>query len=231
MIETLLLSVSVFFIAAPLYFYLAKKKAEKKYFDEVNRLRAKVEQLEQKEIKLLVQISRLRDDIADIETEKNEVIRKVFGEEQTVGGINTLKSEKEAVVPHTSSSASKDDLNDLSKLMERASELRLTALRDNMKKLITEIEGELSKSNVEKDFKIVGADFIAVLSQKFPDLSVNEVRICTYIRLGYATKEIAGFLNVEPESVSKARNRLRKKLGINSKTHIEDFLDEMMKNP
>jgi DNA-binding CsgD family transcriptional regulator len=106
--------------------------------------------------------------------------------------------------------------------------MRLTALRGNMKKLISEIEVELRKQDSEKDFKVVGSEFITILTQKYPELSLNEIRICTYIRLGYSTKEIADFICIEVESVSKARNRLRKKLNIDRKMDIAEFLEEII---
>jgi PAS domain S-box-containing protein len=58
-------------------------------------------------------------------------------------------------------------------------------------------------------------------------LTSEDLRLCAYLRLNLSTKEIASILHIEMESVNKKRNRLRKKLGITGKEHLQDFLDRL----
>ena len=55
-------------------------------------------------------------------------------------------------------------------------------------------------------------DFQNRLKTKSPGLTAYEVRLCTYLRSSLSTKEIATLLNITPDSVKKAKHRLRKKL-------------------
>ncbi len=51
----------------------------------------------------------------------------------------------------------------------------------------------------------------------FERLTPREVEICTLIKNGTSTKEIAMLLNIAPQTVERHRNTIRKKLGINGK--------------
>ena len=63
-------------------------------------------------------------------------------------------------------------------------------------------------------FEQVHPDFFKDLSNKHPGLTFYEVRLYAYLHLKLSTKEIAGLLNITPESVRKAKMRLNKKLNI-----------------
>ncbi len=52
------------------------------------------------------------------------------------------------------------------------------------------------------------------LKLRFPRLTSYDVRLCTYLKSNLSTKEIATLLNITPDSVKKAKHRLRKKMKI-----------------
>ncbi|GAB5526547.1 MAG: hypothetical protein Roseis2KO_44190 [Roseivirga sp.] len=56
------------------------------------------------------------------------------------------------------------------------------------------------------------------LKSRFPELTAYDLRLCTYLKSNLSTKEIATLLNITPDSVKKAKHRLRKKMGMNSTT-------------
>ncbi|MCE7996922.1 MAG: sigma-70 family RNA polymerase sigma factor [Roseivirga sp.] len=53
------------------------------------------------------------------------------------------------------------------------------------------------------------------LRSQFPVLTSYDIRLCTYLRANLSTKEIATILNITPDSVKKAKHRLRKKISAN----------------
>lgn len=61
-------------------------------------------------------------------------------------------------------------------------------------------------------FEQVHPDFFKKLDKNHPDLTAYEVRLCAYLHLQLSTKEIATLLNIESESVRKAKMRLKKKM-------------------
>ena len=65
------------------------------------------------------------------------------------------------------------------------------------------------------------------LSASFPNLSMNERRLCALLSLNMSTKEISDITKQSLHSINVSRYRLRKKLGINnSDISIHKFLDK-----
>ena len=47
-----------------------------------------------------------------------------------------------------------------------------------------------------------------------------------FIRIGYTQKEIASILHIAPDSVKKARARLRKKLALEEKDNLFSYINQ-----
>jgi tetratricopeptide (TPR) repeat protein len=73
-------------------------------------------------------------------------------------------------------------------------------------------------------FEKVHHNFFNKLKQYFPNLTQHDLRFCAYIRINLRPKEIASLLNIGTNSVKTYRNRLRKKLGLDIETGLDDFL-------
>jgi PAS domain S-box-containing protein len=73
-------------------------------------------------------------------------------------------------------------------------------------------------------FEKVHQGFFVRLKGKFPALTSKDQRLCAYIHLGLSTKELAGLINITPESAEIGRIRLRKKLGLKRTENLNSFL-------
>lgn len=62
------------------------------------------------------------------------------------------------------------------------------------------------------------------LRLRYPRLSAYDLRLCTYLKANLSTKEIATLLNITPDSVKKAKHRLRIKLLLDSASSIQEQL-------
>lgn len=113
---------------------------------------------------------------------------------------------------------------DLSSMAQSNSKLDKTELLGIFKLL----ENSLSTDEEWEDFKVkVGAlnpNFYEQLFNKHPDLSKSEIRLLTLIKIGYSQKEIAKILVIEPNSVKKAKSRVRKKLELSSSIELSNYL-------
>ncbi|MGM9792051.1 MAG: helix-turn-helix transcriptional regulator [Candidatus Cryptobacteroides sp.] len=67
-------------------------------------------------------------------------------------------------------------------------------------------------------------DFTARLSIKCPQLSAQERKLATLLRLEFSTKYIAALLGISPKSVEVERHRLRKKLGLTRSQNLIDYI-------
>lgn len=89
--------------------------------------------------------------------------------------------------------------------------------RDFIEKCIVELRESTDDTdwkNFELQFNNIYESFYKKLDHINPNLTVNDRRLCAYLRLNMTTKEIAALTNLSVHSVEVARHRLRKKLGI-----------------
>ena len=66
-------------------------------------------------------------------------------------------------------------------------------------------------NNFKKVFASEKADFVSYLENNFSDLTESNLRIIYLTKLGLTNIEIAHLLGITPDSVKKAKQRLRKK--------------------
>lgn len=76
-------------------------------------------------------------------------------------------------------------------------------------------------------FEQVNPNFFESLRSRYPRLSDKDVKLCAYFKLGLSIKQIAKMLSVLPESINTSRYRLRRKMGLDGDTAIEDILREI----
>lgn len=89
------------------------------------------------------------------------------------------------------------------------------------------LAGEEERLSFERLFEQVNPHFISNLKSRFPELSENNLKLCSYILIGMNNRQIAGLLNIRAESVKQSRWRLRTKLGLETDISLEDFLRSM----
>lgn len=69
------------------------------------------------------------------------------------------------------------------------------------------------------------SDFFQRLLKAFPNLTINERRLCALLHLNMSTKQISEITRQSPHSINIARGRLREKLGLKgSRQSLQEFL-------
>ena len=79
----------------------------------------------------------------------------------------------------------------------------------------------------EMRFQQVHTDFYKKLSQQFPFLTNNELRLCAFLRLNLNTKEISAITYQTTNSITVARSRLRTKLGLQRDDSLIAYLTSL----
>lgn len=98
--------------------------------------------------------------------------------------------------------------------------------------LIREIYNKIEKVfNLKKETKDIlrqlnakHKTFVTRLKKQQPKLTANEIKQCVLIRSELTYKEIAAVLEISVNGVKIARNRLRKKLGLDAETKTSEFI-------
>ena len=100
----------------------------------------------------------------------------------------------------------------------------------DIKKTLTLLNDiEKNDSNWEKfavHFDEVNNNFLKNLKLRFPKLTNNDLKVCAYLQLNLASKEISQLMNIGVRGVEISRYRLRKKLGLSTEQSLIDFLNE-----
>ncbi len=103
-----------------------------------------------------------------------------------------------------------------------------------VKNNIIELEKEITKLLDDKlgqelslRFNEVNNDFYEKLTEKFPNITPNDLKMCAFLRLNMSSKDISLITGQRVETIESARYRLRKRLGIvNSDTNLVEFLSQ-----
>jgi len=117
----------------------------------------------------------------------------------------------------------------------------------NFNKILTEIRNLIIKNENQEALKTISNNlnskynwqkfelsfyeiyplFIPNLKKKYPKLTETEVKLSCFLLMKFKTREIAEIMTISETSVSKYRNRLRKKLNIKSGADLYHFLSEI----
>ncbi|WP_210463563.1 triple tyrosine motif-containing protein [Rufibacter roseolus] len=102
------------------------------------------------------------------------------------------------------------------------------APQEELKKIIRSIDqnitSEVDWKQFELHFNHVHGDFIHRLQDQFPNLTPQEIKLSTYLRLNLTTKDIAQLLNISVRGVEISRYRLRKRLCLDRSENLTDFM-------
>ncbi|CAM1341823.1 tetratricopeptide repeat protein [Tenacibaculum amylolyticum] len=179
--------------------------------------------------------------------EKNAKIEQLNNDLQSL--VADLKTKNSALSEKKVEVESLLELNEQT-LFSRV--LKISTYNDTIRKIHKEIE-EYSESNASdatylvtiskkllnliheedlwEDFKIqfekTRPDFFNKLKGVAPNLSVNDLKHCTYIISNLKSKEVAQLINVSPRSVETARYRIKKKMGLEKDDNLYDYLSQL----
>jgi tetratricopeptide (TPR) repeat protein/DNA-binding CsgD family transcriptional regulator len=120
----------------------------------------------------------------------------------------------------------RDLRNDLLKIARRIppSEPAARELRDRIKNLPCE---SVDWEKFDRQFKAVHPDFIRTLTERAPDLTATEVRICTMLRMNLKSHEIAGIFCITEAGVEFHRRNIRRKLKLGREEKLPIVLGAM----
>ena len=160
-------------------------------------------------------------------------------QEQKEAEITKLKNDKlNAELDHKNSELASASMHLLTKnallgdIRAKLGNIKEQAVKGETKKAIGSILKEIEKSsNLDQDWKQfefhfdrVHSEFNKRIREEYPQLTPQEMKLCAYLRLNFATKEIAQLLHISVRGVEISRYRLRKKLGLNRDINLAEFI-------
>lgn len=97
-----------------------------------------------------------------------------------------------------------------------------------LNRLVRDIETNLSSDHDWEHFQLhfdnVHGDFSRRFRSAYPVLSPQDMKLSAYLRMNLSTKEIAHLLNISVRGVEISRYRLRKKLQLDRKLNLQEYI-------
>jgi DNA-binding CsgD family transcriptional regulator len=118
-----------------------------------------------------------------------------------------------------------NDLNEqINAIKEQTSSYPVKFIRE-MEKIIRNghTQAEEWKDSLNS-LKLTQQGFFKRLIEKHPNLTPNDLRLCSYLRMNFATKEIARLLNISERAVEVSRYRLRRKMNLDHTVNLTEYL-------
>ncbi|RXP46502.1 hypothetical protein EC396_13965 [Lutibacter sp. HS1-25] len=101
----------------------------------------------------------------------------------------------------------------------------------NIKPVLKIINKNLSNTDdwemFQEAFNQADSDFLKKVKTAHPALTPNDLRLCAYLRLNLASKEIAPLLNISVRSIEIKRYRLRKKMDLPHEKSLVEYILEL----
>lgn len=153
--------------------------------------------------------------LAKLELEKKELENKQLQSE-----IDYKTKELENLAHHIVQK------NDLLEALKNEIKQKDNADRGQITQLIN-VALDKDKEEFENHIDQINSMFYKRLTDQFPDLNSNDLRLLSLLKINMSSKDISAIFNITPKSVDMARYRLRKKMGLSNDVNISKFLQEL----
>ena len=94
--------------------------------------------------------------------------------------------------------------------------------------LVRKIDDNMSSPNdwkvFETNFERAHEQFMKILKDNYPDLTPSDLRLCAFLRMNLASKEIAPLLGISVRGVENHRYRLRRRLNLDADSNLTEFM-------
>jgi len=103
--------------------------------------------------------------------------------------------------------------------------------RQNFKEILKDINHNTNVDEEWDNFKLhfepVHPNFFNFLKTQGFKLTLNDLKWCAYIRVGLSTRDISRLLNIDYAGARVRKNRLKKKLRLNTVDDLSDYLSKI----
>ena len=172
--------------------------------------------------------------ILEVEKEKtdNLLLTQQLKEQETISLLEKERLKNEIEIQNRQLTSQALNLSSRNEIIEEIINaiVKQPELSNNKSLLsyLTELKIQLKSAtqwdSFFKHFEGVNQNFINSLREKHPELTSSEIRFICYIYMNLSHKEIASILNISPESCRKRKERLTKKLNLQDKQDLYDYI-------
>lgn len=162
-------------------------------------------------------------------TEKNKILTDVKNKLALLSLAqekeNKITLEKEVQLKNNRIKQLANIINQKNELLDEFSNENIFNENQNLKKRFNKlIDSEEERNFFNQEIQQIDAKFYQKLKAKFDNLSDNDLKLSSMLKMGLSSKEMATLLSISSSSVDVARSRLRKKMNIPKDDNLIDFI-------
>ncbi|MHA7056507.1 tetratricopeptide repeat protein [Aquimarina sp. M1] len=201
----LILSVAMLFICGCLIYIVSRQRAKKS-----NQLASKTQEL------LASAHALTQKELENSELKQRELQQQLDFKNKELSSYTLNFIKKNEVV---------QQLQKTIKDIQKSSTLKKDQLVTDLNKIIRKnLRIDKDWEDFSRFFEDAHQGFYTKLKSKHNELSTNDLKICSLVRLNLNVKEMASILGISPDSARTARYRLRKKLKLTPEQEIFTYL-------
>lgn len=192
------------------YFYYKNRNAKKR----IAKIESKIQFNE-------AEIERYQYEIAQICDSKQQLVeenRVKVGELN--GMVMILKMQNKAMAEELNQLGVEDNVQISKEYFMPIFRLLLALKEGTYKRKLTDVQRE----KIHKLFDFLHQNYASRLREKYPSLTKRDMEICCLLKFGMTNEELSIVFMTTTDSVTKAKGRLKVKLGLTSRDDLELFL-------
>ena len=148
---------------------------------------------------------------------KHQLTGEIDAQEREISSYLMILSQKNELISYLEKSVTKlDGFN---------TQFRKKKIEEMLQKISQNSTADMDWEMFKVQFEKLYPAFFENIKEVHPNLTKNDLRLSTFLRLNMSTKEIAGLLNISPKSIEVARVRLRKKLNIKREQKLKTYFN------
>lgn len=101
----------------------------------------------------------------------------------------------------------------------------------NLNELVSKIKEDYKNKEYWSEFELkfleIYPNFFDTLKTKYPSLSPSELKVLSFIKMNFNSKEIANVFGIEATSINRHRSNIRKKANLDRSKDLLEFLTEL----
>ncbi len=168
----------------------------------------------------------LRKNAKELE-EKNDLLEESYVKEQSLMKVNMEEKERRMAaiaMNQLEKESLLQKIDDRIEQMYKANGQTIQELKQLQKLVRSNINMNSSWDSFLHQFEQIHPDFFEVLRMRFPSLTVNDLKVCAYVKIGMDNKSIAQVTNTTLNTIKSRIHRIKKKLELGPEESIRDFL-------
>jgi ligand-binding sensor domain-containing protein/DNA-binding CsgD family transcriptional regulator len=198
----------VFLLSIFLLLFIPRKR-----FDREKKLME--QKLQKKTLSEKIRADKALEDIVRLENEKLQLDNDTKNQELASTTLHILQKN--------------ELIQDLSiKLIEISKSSKEKETKQAINKLLNRVAND---QQMDEDWEVfalhfnqVHLDFLHRITEKYPDITPKDQKLCAFLRMNLSSKEIAPLLGISIRGVEISRYRLRKKLHLSADDNLSTFI-------